>query len=46
MYTNEVGSREHKIWDHSSAGRASALQAEVIRFEPIGPIYTFNNMAG
>ena len=24
----------HKIWDHSSAGRASALQAEGHRFEP------------
>ena len=26
--------RIHFIWDHSSAGRASALQAEGHRFEP------------
>ena len=29
------------IWDHSSAGRASALQAEGHRFEPYRPHYFY-----
>ena len=29
-----VVDRQHPLWEHSSAGRASALQAEGHRFEP------------
>ena len=31
---NESVAKATKTWDHSSAGRASALQAEGHRFEP------------
>ena len=39
QYTNEVGcgKRIRRIWGLSSAGRASALQAEGHRFEPCRP---------
>ena len=34
ILTKSVRERRQNIWDHSSAGRASALQAEGHRFEP------------
>ena len=34
ILTKSVRERRQIIWDHSSAGRASALQAEGHRFEP------------
>ena len=34
ILTKSVREKRQNIWDHSSAGRASALQAEGHRFEP------------
>ena len=34
ILTKSVQEKRQNIWDHSSAGRASALQAEGHRFEP------------
>ena len=34
ILTKSVREGRQNIWDHSSAGRASALQAEGHRFEP------------
>ena len=34
LYTNQVGCKSSWLWKFSSAGRASALQAEGHRFEP------------
>ena len=47
QYTNEVGcgKRIRRIWGLSSAGRASALQAEGHRFEPCRPHFFLRHSA-
>ena len=46
LYTNQVGCDKYLKWDLSSAGRASALQAEGHRFEPCRPhIFRYGEIA-
>ena len=42
ILTKSVRERRQNIWDHSSAGRASALQAEGHRFEPYWSHFHYN----
>ena len=44
ILTKSVRERRQNIWDHSSAGRASALQAEGHRFEPYWS-HTYKNIS-